>query len=233
MSTGPEQFRTSAADRGTADIGAAGRSAAARVAIKALPNLVIAAVVPALCFFVGRHLWGLGGAVALAVVWNGSCQAVRRISGHPLSGLLLIGSIGLVIRASVALALNSSRVFFIVPAIVTAATGAMYVASGCTSSRLMTLLAADLVPDSVLDVSDARVGRLLRAASVLYGAEQLLIAVVSIVMLINLSTTVYVAVHPLVSWAVLGLVIAIAVPFFRQELRQTVGVHRPALASIA
>jgi hypothetical protein len=60
-----------------------------------------------------------------------------------------------------------------------------------------------------------------------------LIAAVSIVMVTNLSTTAYVAVHPLVSWAVLGLVIAVAIPFFQQELRQVASAHRPALTSTA
>jgi hypothetical protein len=203
------------------------------VAAKALPNLVIVAVVPAVCFLVGRRLWGLSGAIALTLVWNGSCQALRRLLGKPLSGLLIIGSVGLVLRASAALVLNSARVFFIVPAIVTAITGAVYVASGCRSSRLMALVAADVMPESVLDVTDARVARLLRAGSVLYGAEQVLIAAVSIVMVTNLSTTAYVAVHPLVSWAVLGLVIAVAIPFFQQELRQVASAHRPALTSTA
>ncbi len=233
MITGSGLSGTSAADAAPPGQGTAGRRAAARVAAKALPNLVIAAIVPAVCFLVGRRLWGLGGAIALALVWNGSCQAVRRLSGKPLSGLLLVGSIGLVVRASVALALNSTRLFFIVPAVVTAITGAVYVASGSRSNRLMALVTAELMPDSVLDVTDARVARLLRAGSMLYGAEQLLIAAVSIVMVINLSTTAYVAVHPLVSWAVLVLVIAVAIPFFQRELRQVVSIHRPALAPTA
>ena len=221
------------ADRASARPGAGGRRAAARVAAKAVPNLVIAAVVPAVCFLLGRRLWGLDGAIGLALVWNGVCQAGRRFLGKPFSGLLVIGSIGLVLRASVALALNSAQVFFIAPAIVTAITGAVYVASGFKSSRLLALVVADLVPDSSLDVTDARMARLLRMGSVLYGAEQLLVALVSIVMVINLSTTAYVAVHPLVSWAVLGLVIAAAVPFFQQELRRVADLRRLAPAATA
>ena len=132
-----------------------------------------------------------------------------------------------------AIALSSTEVFFIAPAIITAITGAVYVASGFKSSRLLALVVADLVPDSTLDVTDARVACLLRMGSVLYGAEQLLIALVSIVMVINLSTTAYVAMHPLVSWAVLGLVIAAAVPFLRQELKRVADVRGAPLASTA
>jgi hypothetical protein len=223
MVTRPGPSGSARADRPPARQWAVDRQAVARVAAKALPNLVIAAAVPALCFLVGRRLWGLNGAIGLALVWNGSCQAARRLLGKPFSGLLVIGSIGLVLRASIALALSSAHVFFIVPAIVTAITGTMYVASGFKSSRLLALVVADLVPESTLDVTDARVARLMRIGSVLYGAEQLLIALVSIVMVINLSTTAYVALHPLVSWAVLALVIGAALPFFQQELKRDPG----------
>ena len=189
---------------------------------KALPNLIVAGIMPALCFLAGRRLWGLTGAICLALGWNGGCQVVRRLLGKPLSGLLIIGLLELVLRASVALALKSTQAFFIAPAIVTAFTGVIYIGSGFSSTPLVGKVLADLVPESALDVNDPRVAVLLRKGSVLYGAEQLLIAVVSLVMVANLSTTAYVAVHSLVSWLLLGLMAAAVAPFLLAEVRAMV-----------
>ena len=174
---------------------------------------------PAVCFLAGRRLWGLAGGICLALAWNGGGQVVRRLLGKPLSGLLIIGLLELVLRASVALALKSTQAFFIAPAIVTAVTGVVYIGSGFTSTPLVGKVLADLVPESMLDVNDPRLAVLLRKGSLLYGAEQLLIAVVSLVMVVNLSTTVYVAVHSLVSWVLLGLMAAVVTPFLLGEVR--------------
>jgi hypothetical protein len=196
-----------------------GRRVAARLAAKAGPNLVIAAVVPSVCFLVGRSLWGLPGAIALALLWNASCQGVRRLAGKPLSGLLILGSVELVVRALVALLLNSARMYFIAPAIVTAVTGLVCVASAFTSRPLLAPVIADLVPSSVFDVRDPRHTRLLQKGSAIYGLEQVLTAAVSMVMIANTSMTVYAAVHPLVSWLVLGLVVSAVIPTFRSDWR--------------
>ena len=174
---------------------------------------------PAVCFLAGRRLWGLAGGICLALAWNGGGQVVRRLLGKPVSGLLIIGLVELVLRASVALALKSTQAFFIAPAIVTAVTGVVYIGSGFTSTPLVGKVLADLVPESMLDVNDPGLAVLLRKGSLLYGAEQLLIAVVSLVMIVNLSTTVYVAVHSLVSWVVLGLMAAVVTPFLLGEVR--------------
>jgi hypothetical protein len=193
--------------------------AALALAAKALPNLLVAGVVPAVCFLAGRRLWGLAGAICLAMAWNGGCQVVRRLLAKPLSGLLIIGLLELVLRASVALVLKSTQAFFVAPAVVTAVTGVVYMASGFTRTPLVGKVLNDLVPESVLDVNDPCVAVLLRKGSLLYGAEQLLVAMVSLVMVVNLSTTVYVAVHSLVSWVLLGLMAAVAAPFFLGEVR--------------
>ena len=206
---------------------------AAKVAATAVPSLILGAVVPALCFLVGRRVWGLGGAICLALVWNGCCQAGRRLRGKPLSGLLIIGLLELGLRGSVALALNSAKLFFVVPAIVTAVSGGVFVVCGLTSTPLISAVVADLVPDSVLDVIDPRVTVLLRKVSVLYGAEQVLVAIVSIAMAMNLSTATYVTIHVVVSWAVLGIVIAAAAPFLGGELRAVVRGEHGALAAEA
>ena len=198
-----------------------------RIAANAGPHLFIAAVIPSLAFIVGRHLWGLGGAIGLALGWNATCQITRRFRGCEWSGLLVLGSISLLLRAAVALALHSAQVFFLAPALVTLVMGAIYVATAFSATPLLSRVAGDLIPTSVLDTKDPRVAMLLRVSSVIYGVEQSLAALVSIFMVVNMSTTAYVAVHELVSCAVLGLVAAITVPFLIGPVR---AATRPLVA---
>jgi hypothetical protein len=190
-----------------------------RVAAKAGPHLFIAAVIPTVCFVVGHHLWGLSGAIGLAFGWNAACQLTRRLLGQQWSGLLVIGSVSLVLRAAAALALHSAQVFFLAPALITLVMGGIYIASAFSATPLLSRVAGDLVPDSVLDIDDPRIAMLLRISSVIYGVEQWIAALVSIFMVINMSTTTYVAVHELASCAVLGLVAAITVPFLIGPVR--------------
>src|SRR5689334_23475665 len=59
------------------------------------------------------------------------------------------------------------------------------------------------------------------ALPILYGIEQFLTAMVSVVMVVNLSTTTYIAVHPFVSWAIFGVGIALVGPFFQRDRKST------------
>jgi intracellular septation protein A len=211
--------------------GDGGRQVVRKIATTALPNLLLAGVVPAGCFLLGQRVWGLIGAICLALAWTGLYQASRWLRGQSLSGLLLLGLIELGLRSSAALALHSAQVFFVAPAIVTAVTGVLFVGSGLTSKPFLARVVAELVPDSVLDVRDPRMTRTLNRVSVLYGAEQFVIAVISVVMVLNLSTSTYVAVHSVVSWLVLGVAIVVAAPFFRAELQAVIRSQRPALAA--
>jgi intracellular septation protein A len=190
---------------------------------KAIPGLILGAAIPAVCFLVGRRVWGLMGAICLALAWNGSCQAARWLRGRPLSGLLLIGLIGLVLRGSVAVALHSARIFFIAPAVVTGICGLLYVGSGLMGRPLITPVVVELVPDSVLNVCDPQVARLLQRISVMYGAEQVVVALLSVVMVLNLPIATYLALHTLVSWSVLAAVVVAAGLLMREDFRMVIG----------
>jgi intracellular septation protein A len=206
----------------------AARRTVTSIVTKAVPGLILGAAVPAVCFIVGRRMWGLMGAICLALAWNGSCQAARWLRGRPLSGLLLIGLIGLIVRGSVAVALHSAQMFFIAPAVVTGICGLLFVGSGLMGRPLITPVVAELVPDSVLDVSDPQVARLMQRISVFYGAEQVVVAFVSVVMVLNLPTTTYLALHTVVSPLVLAAAVSGAGVLMREDLRGVIGRCQPA-----
>src|SRR5271157_446768 len=70
-----------------------GTSTIRQVVARAVPSLVIRAVVPTVLFLVGRHLWGLVGAVALTLAWSLGVQLVRHARGLALSTILMIGMV--------------------------------------------------------------------------------------------------------------------------------------------
>jgi hypothetical protein len=201
----------------------------AKTAAKAGPSLILAAVIPAGCFLLGRHMWGLIGAIGLTLAWNSLYQAFRWLRGQSFSRLLLLGLFELGLRTAVALALHSAQLFFIAPAIVTAVTAVVFVGSGLGSKPLLARVVGELVPQSVLDLREPRVARMLNRVSVLYGAEQFVIAVISVAMVLNMSTSAYVVMHTVVSWLVLGVAMVAAAPFFRAELQAIIRSVPPAL----
>ena len=191
------------------------RSAASlgRLSRRAVPNLLVSAVGPAVCFIEGRHLWGLVGGVLLALAWNAVAQAWRVVRGQPCSGILLVGLVGLVARGSLALGLHSARMYFVAPAVITAITGAAYVTSAFTSVPLVTRMFAELVPPSVVDPEHPRWRRTLRRGTIAYGLEQMGVSALSLFLVARMSPTVYAALHPMISSAVFALTAAVALPF--------------------
>jgi intracellular septation protein A len=183
------------------------------------PHLLEATLGPTACFLTGRALWGVNGALALAVAWTGACMARRALRGQQMSGLLLIGMTTLVLRATVCLALQSERAYLIAPALVTVVMGVVYVASALTAKPLLGRVMGDLVPASWVDAGDPRAARLCRIASLVWGGEQIISAVVSLALIVHLSTTSYVVYHDPVSWGILAVVLGATVPFFWSDLR--------------
>jgi intracellular septation protein A len=201
----------------------------AQAAAKAAPNLLLLAVAPAVCFLLGRHFWGLGGAVGFALGWAGVCQGYRWLEGRRVSGLLVVCLFELVVRGSVALVFGSAELYFVASVVLTALTALIYLGCPSMSKRLIALVISDLLPGPVVVPTDPRLARLLRKISVAYGIEQLVVALLSLIMVLNLSVTAYVTTHVAVSWLVLAVATAVAYPWLRGELRAVLGYNKPIL----
>ncbi len=191
-----------------------------RAAIRqAGPHILEATLGPTACFLTGRALWGIDGALALALGWTGACVGLRQLRGRRMSGLLLIGMTTLLLRAAVSLAMQSERAYLIAPALVTIVMGIVYIGSAVTSKPLLARVIGDLVPRSWLDADDPHISRLCRIGSVVWGGEQVISAIVSLGMIARLPTATYMVVHEFVSWLICGAVIAAVVPFFWSDVR--------------
>ena len=180
-----------------------------------------------LCFLIGRHEWGLAGGVVLVLLWSGSYQAVRWIKTRTISGLILLYILVLLLRGVVALAFNSASMFFIAPSVVTAIGGCVFITTALLAKPLVAPVVNELVPNTVIDLKDPRARRAMIKVSFIYGIEQLINAAVLIILALRLSTTLYIAVHGVISWIIMGLVILAAIPFVWKDLRAVVHWDRP------
>jgi intracellular septation protein A len=207
--------------------GARGRTLG-KVATKAVPGMILGGIIPAVLFLAGRHEWGLTGGIVLVVLWSASYTAARWIRTRSISGLVILYLVVLGLRGATAVAFHSASMFFITPSIITAIGGCVFIASALLSKPLVSPIINELVPTSVLDARDPRVRSVMVKISVLYGVEQLVCAAVLIVMVLNLSTTVYVTTHGAVSWFIMGLMFLVGIPLVWKELRTLIHWEHPA-----
>ena len=160
---------------------------------------------PMASFLIASRLWGLGGAVGVAVGTTAVCQLVRKLGGRPVSKLLALGLLETVIRSSLAMAFHSVRLYFLVPSVLTVATGFGYAWLGLRRRSAIKPLVAEVIPEQLLDRYGARLEPLITTAAVLYGGEQVAVGCLSFTLALTLRPSMYVVLHPLVSWSLLGL----------------------------
>jgi hypothetical protein len=190
-----------------------------RVIRQGLPHVLEAIVGPSAAFLAGHAVWGLTGALGLAFAWTGGCLTLRIVRHGAASGLLVVASISLVLRTVVCLLVHSTKAFFLGPDIVTAGLGVVFLVSAFTSRPLLARVAGDFVPKRMLDLADPRAARLCRIGSGLWGAEQLVTAAVSCLLVFRLSPTQFVTLHEPISIGVFIIVMGAALPFFWSSAR--------------
>ncbi len=192
----------------------------ARVVRQGVPHVLEGIIGPSAAFLAGHAMWGLWGALTAASVWTGGCLAVRIARHGRASALLVIASVSLVLRTSVAVVVHSSKAFCLGPDVVTAGLGVVFLVSAFTARPLAARVLGDLLPARMIDLSDPGAARLCRIGSALWGAEQLITAAVSTILVFNFSPTQFVTLHEPISMGVFVIVMGAALPFFWADLRK-------------
>jgi hypothetical protein len=176
---------------------------------------------PMASFLLANRLWGLTGAVGGAVGWTTVCQLVRKMAGRPASKLLALGLSETAVRSSVAVAFHSARLYFVVPALLTTASGFAYGWLGLRRPCWFESLVAEVVPRQFLNRFDTRLQPFITAAALIYGAEQVVVGSLSFALALMLPPSTYVVVHPLVSWSLFGLTALAALTLMHNNISQT------------
>jgi len=131
-------------------------------------SLLIACVVPATVFYVCFVVAGVWTAIAGALVWSYGAIGWRAVTGRRTSGLLILTAMVMTGRTLIALATDSTFLYFLQPIISDGVVGTTFLLSLATARPMVARLAGDFYPmDHELSVRP-RVRRLFRNLTVLW-----------------------------------------------------------------
>lgn len=172
------------------------------VARHALPNVFISTIIPSAMFYVGWYAQGRSAAFALALGWALTVLAWRAVRKQRIPALLLLTTMLLVLRTAIAIASGSTTVYFVQPVVTTAMIGALFLVSLAAGRPLIGKIAGDFcpLPDGVAEHVEIR--RHFRKLSFLWAGVYFMNAAVTLLLLLNLPVTTFVATKTFTSLAI-------------------------------
>jgi hypothetical protein len=146
-------------------------------------NLLVACVVPGVVFYTLFVTAGIWPAIGAGLAWSYGAIAVRALAGRRTSGMLLLTAGVLTVRTIVALAAQSTFIYFLQPVLTDLLIGTTFLLSAMTARPVVARLAGDFYP--LTDELHARpaIQRLFRRLTVLWAVALLAKATVIYVLL--------------------------------------------------
>jgi hypothetical protein len=133
-------------------------------------SLFIACVVPATLFYVCFAVVGVWTAIAAALGWSYGAIAWRALTGRRTSGLLILTALLMTGRTAIAVATDSTFLYFLQPIISDGLVATAFLLSLVTARPMVARLAGDFYPmDHELSMRP-RIRRLFRNLTVLWAA---------------------------------------------------------------
>ena len=131
-------------------------------------SLLIACVVPAVLFYTTFALAGVWTAILVALGWSYGAIAFRALTGRRTSGLLLLTALLITARTALALATDSTFVYFLQPIVRDGVVATAFLLSLVTARPMVARLAGDFYPMDHELAMRPRVRRLFRHLTVLW-----------------------------------------------------------------
>lgn len=188
---------------------------------RVLGSLTLACLVPAAVFYTCYLVWGIWPAIVAALVWSYGAIAVRRLTGRRTSGMLLLTAGVLTLRTVVALAAQSTFLYFLQPVLTDLVVGTAFLVSALLAKPMVTRLAGDFYPLTDELHARPRIQRLFRGLTFLWAAALLGKAAVVFALLLTQPLGTFVltraVVVPTTNITCLGLTVLAAVLVARRE----------------
>lgn len=163
------------------------------IARHAVPNLLLATIVPTALFYLGWYVQGRSLAFALALGWALTLVGWRAVRRERIPALLVLTTAMLVIRTALGFASGSTTVYFFQPVVTASLIGAMFLVSVAAGRPLISRLAGEFCPLPSFITERADVRRHFRNLSFLWAAVYFSNAVVTLLLLLNLPVTTFLA----------------------------------------
>jgi hypothetical protein len=176
-----------------------------RHAVVALREVLVATVIPLVVFALSQDRYGTTIAIAATASWTLGVTIIQALCRGRVSGLIILSLVMLSIKAASGLATGSSFMFFAVPCLGTAATGAMFAWSGRWKRPLLVRLARDVVPFLADHLSSGASRPFILRLGWTWGAAYLINAVASFLLLVFMPLHVFMVLHVLAGWSCTGL----------------------------
>ena len=163
------------------------------IARHAAPNVILSTVVPTSLFYVGWFTQGRSMAFVLALSGALTVVAWRSVRRQRVPAMLILTTMLLVMRTAVGLMTGSTKVYFVQPIITTVLVGTLFLVSVAAGRPLIKRLAGDFLPlpKEVEDHHDVRAH--FRKLSLLWAGIYFMNATVTLLLLMNLPVTTFVA----------------------------------------
>ena len=148
-------------------------------------NLLVACVIPGIlfyCLFVALGVWP---AIVGGLAWSYGAISFRALTGRRTSGMLLLTAAVLTVRTVVALAAQSTFVYFLQPVLTDLVIGTTFLLSALTVRPMVARLAGDFYPLTDELHARLRVRRLFRKLTLLWAAALLSKATVVFTLLVS------------------------------------------------
>ena len=138
------------------------------ILVRLAVNLLVAVVVPGVIFYLALVAAGLNAAVLLALGWAAGALVWRRVSGRPVSGLLVLTVAVMAARTAFTLVTGNGFIYFFQPVLTDGALGALFLVSVVTARPLVARLAADFYPMNDDVAGRPRIRRLFRYLTLMW-----------------------------------------------------------------
>ena len=184
-------------------------------------SLLIACVVPAIVFYSLFVALGIWPAIVAALIWSYGAIGFRALTGRRTSGMLLLTAGVLTVRTGVALAAQSTFIYFLQPVLTDLTIGLVFLLSTLTARPLVARMAGDFYPLTEELHARPTVQRLLRRLTVLWAVALLGKAAVVFVLLESQPLATFVLAKgilvPVTNATCIGLTILAAAAVARRE----------------
>jgi len=173
------------------------------IARHALPNVVVSTLIPTALFYIGWYAEGRSSAFALALGWALTYVGWRSVRKERIPALLVITTVLLVLRTGLALMSGSTRVYFMQPVVILFIMGMLFLISVAAGRPLISKLAADVFPLPQELAERDEVREHFRKLSFLWAGVYFVNAAVTLLLLLNLPVSAFVATHSFVGLAIM------------------------------
>jgi hypothetical protein len=163
-----------------------------QILTRVVVSVSTALLVPSALLWTMVRLFNLPTAVVAALAWMIAAMVLRRATGKPVSGLLILALAALTIRTVLTLATGSAFVYFIQPVFADATVALVFLASLGTARPAIARIAPDFYPMDDTVAMRPRVRALFRRLTLLWGLVILVEAGITLILLESVSTSLFV-----------------------------------------